>query len=180
MQGRIIDGVQVFKGILYAAAPVGNLRFAAPAPHPTWTGVREYIDLPPTAPFNSPKPVDWEDFAGMGNGWIRGDDYLTVNIWRPKTPGPLLPVMVFILGGAFAIGTSTVALYDGKSFAKKGVVMVSLNYRLGIEGFLKIRGAPTNLGIRDQLAALQWVKDNISAFGGDPSQVTILVNPRAR
>jgi para-nitrobenzyl esterase len=173
VRGRIINDVIVFKSIPYAAAPVESLRFAAPAPHPRWDGVREFVDAAPTAPFNLPKPGDIDDYAGMGKGWVKGNDYLTVNIWKPQTAEGPLPVMVFIHGGAFVIGTSTVALYDGAAFAKKGVILVTLNYRMGIEGFLKIEGVPTNLGIRDQVAALQWVKNNINAFGGDPAQVTV-------
>ncbi|MEO6358507.1 MAG: carboxylesterase family protein [Ferruginibacter sp.] len=173
VKGKLTDAVVAFKGIPYAAAPVGNLRFATPAPHPNWDGVRDYIETPPTAPFVMPKPGDINDEAVFGKGWVKGDDYLTVNIWKPVAIARALPVMVFIHGGAFAIGTSSVPIYDGTSFAKKGSILVTFNYRLGIEGFLKIKGVPTNIGIRDQLAALTWVRDNIAAFGGDPEQVTL-------
>lgn len=104
---------------------------------------------------------------------MKGDDYLTTSIWTPDASAKRLPVMVFIHGGAFVLGTSNVPLFNGTQFAKKGVVLVSINYRLGIEGFLKIDGVPSNLGIRDQIAALRWVKANIAGFGGDPDNVTI-------
>lgn len=173
VKGKSSEGVIVFKGIPYAAAPVGEFRFAAPAPHPAWQGVRDALQSGATAPFPRPAAGDIDDVPTLGNGWIKGDDFLTANIWTPETGDKQLPVMVYIHGGAFAIGTSDVPLFDGTNFAKKGVVLVSVNYRMGIEGFLKIPGVPTNIGIRDQIAALRWVKDNIAAFGGDPNNVTV-------
>lgn len=173
VQGKIVKGISVFKNIPYAAAPVGDLRFAAPVKPTPWDGIRDAIKSGPTPPFYKPKDKDIDDEQSFGNRWVKGDDYLTTNVWTPDVNGKNLPVMVFIYGGAFVIGTSDVPLYDGTNFAKKGVVMVSFNYRLGIEGFLKIEGVPTNIGIRDQIAALQWVHDNITAFGGDPDNVTI-------
>ena len=172
VRGQNNNGVSVFKSIPFAAAPVGNLRFAAPVKPVPWDGVRDAIKSGPTAPY--PNVSDSEiDSKATYPGWVKGDDYLTTNVWTPNVNGNRLPVMVFIHGGAFILGASDVPLYDGNHFAKKGVVMVSFNYRLGIEGFLKIKGVPTNIGIRDQIAALKWVKDNISAFGGDPENVTI-------
>lgn len=173
VRGQRVGNVLVFKSIPYAAPPVGALRFAAPAPHQPWLGVRDATTGGPTAPFNRPPAGAIDDQAIFGPGWVKGDDYLTTNIWTPALTGPARPVLVFIHGGAFVLGASDVPLYDGTSFAQKGVVLVTLNYRLGIEGFLKIKGVPSNLGIRDQLAALRWVQANIARFGGDPANVTI-------
>jgi para-nitrobenzyl esterase len=109
----------------------------------------------------------------VGESWRKGDDYLTLNIWTPDPGARGLPVMVFIYGGAFVSGGSSTPLYDGARFARDGVVLVSFNYRLGVEGFLPLSGGETNVGLRDQIAALTWVQDNIAAFGGDPNMVTI-------
>ena len=173
VRGQRVGNVLVFKSIPYAAPPVGELRFAAPAPHQPWPGVRDATQSGPTAPFNRPPAGAIDDQAIFGAGWVKGDDFLTTNIWTPALTGPPRPVLVFIHGGAFVLGTSDVPLYDGTAFAQKGAVLVTLNYRLGIEGFLKIKGVPSNLGIRDQLAALRWVQANIGRFGGDPANVTI-------
>ena len=173
VRGQRAGNVLVFRSIPYAAPPVGALRFAAPAPHQPWPGVREATTGGPTAPFNRPPDGDIDGQANFGAGWVKGDDFLTTNIWTPALTGPARPVLVFIHGGAFVLGTADVPLYDGSAFAQKGVVLVTLNYRLGIEGFLKIKGVPTNLGIRDQLAALRWVQANIGRFGGDPANVTV-------
>ena len=104
-----------------------------------------------------------------------GDDWLTVNVWSPDPgPGAGLPVLVWIHGGAYVIGTSSLPEYDGGRLAGDGgVVVVTLNYRLGVEGFAQIDGAPANRGLLDQVAALEWVRDNIRAFGGDPDRVTV-------
>ena len=173
VRGQRVGEVLVFKSIPYAAPPVGELRFAAPAPHQPWTGVRDATQSGPTAPYNRPPAGDIDDQPVFGAGWVKGDDYLTTNIWTPALTGPARPVLVYIHGGAFVLGASDVPLFDGTALAQKGVVLVSLNYRLGIEGFLKIKGVPSNLGIRDQLAALRWVQANIARFGGDPANVTV-------
>ncbi|SDY58583.1 carboxylesterase/lipase family protein [Hymenobacter psychrophilus] len=173
VRGQRVGSVLVFKSIPYAAPPVGELRFAAPAPHQPWPGVRDATQPGPTAPYNRPPAGVMDDQPLFGAGWVKGDDYLTTNIWTPALNGPARPVLVFIHGGAFVVGSGDVPVYDGTTFAQKGVVLVSLNYRLGIEGFLKIKGVPSNLGIRDQLAALRWVQANIARFGGDPANVTI-------
>ena len=172
VRGVQTDGVSRFLGIPYAAAPVGENRFAPPKPT-TWTGVRDAREAGPTA------PQIIGDFPGLdikpliGAGWIKGDDYLTVNVWTPDVSAKGLPVMVFIHGGGFTAGTGYVPVQDGTAFAKSGVVLMSINYRLGVEGFVVIPGAPTNLGLRDQIAALHWIKANAAAFGGDPSNITI-------
>ncbi len=176
VEGIVEQGVATFRGIPYAAPPVGHLRFAAPAPPQPWAGVREAGAFSPTPP-----QVDLSSrrFPGLdlspisGESWRKGEDYLTLNIWTsdPGTRG--LPVVVFIYGGAFVAGGSSTALYSGRSFARDGVVFVSFNYRLGIEGFLPLDGGETNVGLRDQIAALTWVQENIASFGGDPQNVTI-------
>lgn len=174
VQGETSNGISVFKSIPYAAPPVGDLRFAAPVKPKQWDDVRKATEFGPTSP--SPykaKAEGIDDTPVYGQGWVKGDDYLTTNVWTPDVNAKRLPVMLYIYGGAFVIGSSSVPLFDGTNFAKKGVVMVSFNYRLGIEGFMKINGVPTNIGIRDQIAAMQWVHDNIAAFGGDPDNVTI-------
>ena len=103
-----------------------------------------------------------------------GDDWLTVNVWSPDASRDAgSPVMVWIYGGGYAIGTSSLPEYDGARLARDGVVLVSFNYRVGIEGFAHIEGAPANRGLLDQVAALEWVRDNIRAFGGDPARVTV-------
>lgn len=173
VKGSMLNGVMVFKSIPYAAPPVGEHHFAIPAPHLPWQGTRDATKQGPSAPFPKQAAGDIDDTPTLGKGWIKGDDFLTTNVWTPATGDKHLPVMVYIHGGAFVIGTSDVPLFDGTAFAKKGVVMVSLNYRMGIEGFLKIPGVPSNLGIRDQIAALKWVQDNIAAFGGDKDNVTV-------
>ncbi len=171
-RGKLTENIAVFKNIPYAAAPVGNYRFAAPVKHAPWQDIRDAIQSGPTPP-NPLIKSDIMDNPTNNMGWVKGDDYLTANVWTPDVNNKRLPVMVYIYGGAFISGASHIPIYDGTNFAKKGVVFVSFNYRLGIEGFLKIDGVPTNIGIRDQIAALKWVRDNISAFGGDPEQVTI-------
>ncbi len=173
VRGQRLNGVTVFRSIPYAAPPVGDNRFAIAVPHKPWPGVRDALKFGSTAPFPRQTDGDIEGKPIFGPGWVKGDDYLTTTIWTPDVATKRLPVMVFIHGGAFVLGTGNGPLYDGTNFAKKGVVLVTLNYRLGIEGFLKIKGVPTNLGIRDQIAALRWVKNNIAGFGGDPDNITI-------
>jgi para-nitrobenzyl esterase len=109
----------------------------------------------------------------FGPGWIRGADHLTLDIWTPAGPCAPAPVMVFVHGGGFIAGSTRADLYDGRAFARDGVVLVTVNYRLGIPGFLHLEDAPDNRGMLDVLAALHWVEDNIAAFGGDPDNVTL-------
>jgi para-nitrobenzyl esterase len=175
VRGRHEHRVEAFKGIPFAAPPVGELRFLAPVMPRAWDGVREAADFSPTPPQDQSS----EGIPGLslvplgGTGWCKGEDYLTMNVWTPDSGARGLPVMVFIYGGAFVAGSSSNPLYNGSRFARDGVVLVSFNYRLGIEGFLPLDGGETNLGIRDQIAALTWVQDNIAAFGGDPGNVTL-------
>ncbi|HEX7354690.1 MAG TPA: carboxylesterase family protein, partial [Mycobacteriales bacterium] len=151
------------------AAPVGDLRFAAPAPVPAWDGVRDATAYGPTAP-KGPYPPGLDGLLPELS--IAGDDYLNLNVWTPGTDGRR-PVLVWIHGGAFVNGSGSIRGYDGTRFARDGVVCVTINYRLGAEGFLHVDGAPANRGLLDQVAALTWVRDNIAAFGGDPDTVTI-------
>ena len=172
--GAEAEGVRQFLGVPFAAAPIGDLRFAEPAPAPPWSGVRDATGLSPTAPqFHRAFPK--LDLAPLvGGGWVEGDDYLTLNIWAPPAQaGPGRPVLVWLHGGAFALGSKDAAAGDGSAFARSGVVCVAVTYRVGVEGFMPLEGAPSNLGLRDQLAALAWVKRNITAFGGDPANVTL-------
>src|SRR6185437_3331469 len=120
-------------------------------------------------------PPPQTDALGRGSSEAKGDDWLTVNVWSP-TPDPAakLPVMVWIYGGAYMVGMSSWPEYDGGRLAREGgVVLVTFNYRLGVEGFAHLTGAPDNRGLLDQVAALEWVHENIAAFGGDPDRVTI-------
>lgn len=162
-------GVAVFRGIPFAEPPVGALRFAAPQPARSWSGVREAVSYGP------PPPQAGHFGMDALSQETPGDDWLTVNVWSPApTPRSGLPVMVWIQGGAYVFGMSGLPEYDGARLAREGdVVVVTFNYRVGIEGFGQIEGAPPNRGLLDQVAALEWVRDNIGAFGGDPGRVTL-------
>ena len=168
VRGYEDGGVTRFLGIPYAASPTGGLRFRAPAPAPAWDGILEATEFSATPPKpDYPPPLD----VMLPEPNIPGDNWLTVNVWTPGGSG--LPVMVWIHGGAFSYGNSAVAVYDGHAFARDGVVLVTINYRLGTDGFALLPDAPANRGLLDQIAALEWVRDNIAAFGGDPANVTI-------
>jgi para-nitrobenzyl esterase len=170
VRGRVTDGVAAFKGIPYAAPPFGPNRLDAPAPPEPWTGIRDAHVLGPTAP-QGPYRQPFDKL--LPNPVIPGEDCLNLNVWTPE-PGPAgLPVMVWIHGGSFANGSGAVPTYDGSRFARDGVMCVTLNYRLGVEGFAHLPGAPANRGLLDQVAALHWVRENAAAFGGDPDRVTI-------
>ncbi|MER7974828.1 carboxylesterase family protein, partial [Streptomyces sp. NPDC096080] len=167
------DGSAVFLNIPYAAPPVGAARFAPPRPHARWDGVRDATVPGPTAP-QSPRGLGSVDMAPyFGPGWCQGEDYLTVDVWTPDAARAGLPVMVFVHGGGFVAGSTRSALYDGSAFARDGTVLVTLNYRLGVAGFLDLPGAPANRGLLDVVAALRWVRENIALFGGDPDNVTL-------
>ncbi len=170
VRGQVRDGVASFLGIPYAASPTGPLRFRPPAPPPAWDGVRDAVSFSATPPKpDYPAPFD----VLLPEPSIAGDDWLTVNVWTPDPGGSGLPVMVWIYGGGFANGNAAVPVYDGHAFARDGVVLVSFNYRLGVDGFALLPDVPANRGLLDQIAALEWVRDNIAAFGGDPRNVTV-------
>ena len=162
------DGVTVFRGIPFAAPPVGDLRWKAPQPPTPWKGVRA---------------ADTFGAVCMQRGrQLMSEDCLYLNVWTKADPEQdTLPVMVWIHGGGWTFGASSSANYDGVGFAEKGVVLVSVNYRMNAFGFMahpelsaeSKRGVSGNYGILDHIAALEWVRDNIAGFGGDPDNVTI-------
>lgn len=172
VQGVVADGISIFKGIPFAAPPAGEMRWKAPAPVQPWTGIRKADAFGPACmqPANS-----------QGNTAPVSEDCLYLNVWTPaKKPGEKIPVIVWIYGGGFSGGSTSVPMYDGLGFAKKGVVLVSVAYRVGPFGFLahpelsKESGKGSgNYGLEDMIAGLKWVKENIVRFGGDPANVTI-------
>lgn len=168
--GQEVDDVSSFLGIPYAAPISGSALFAAPGPPRHWDGVRDATSLGATVP----KPGYVPPFDQLlAEPVISGAEPLNVNVWTPDPAGGGLPVLVWVHGGAFRNGSNAIPTYDGAAFARDGVVLVSLNYRLGAPGFAHLPDAPANRGILDQLAALAWVQDNIAAFGGDPARVTV-------
>ena len=173
--GAVLDGVAGFKGIPYARPPFGPLRFQAPEPVGPHEGVRPCLTFGPTAP-KAPYPPPLDEL--LVEPVIPGQDYLNLNIWTPVdaltagSPGGR-PVLVWVHGGAFAHGSGAVPIHSGQAFARDGVVCVTINYRLGVDGFLLLDGVPANRGLLDQVAALEWVRDHIAAFGGDPARVTV-------
>jgi para-nitrobenzyl esterase len=166
VRGRAEGGLAVFRGMPFAQPPTGPARFAAPRPPAAWDGVREAFSFGSPPPQSSsygpaPRPAD--------------DDWLTVNVWtRDPDPAARRPVLVWIYGGAFKVGSADAPGYDGACLAREGgLVLVTFNYRTGVEGFAHLQGAPANRGLLDQVAALEWVRENIAAFGGDPDRVTV-------
>ena len=176
VRGATDDGIANFKGIPFAAPPVGDMRWRPPAPAASWTGVRDATRF--GAACIQPTPVVQTIYSA--NIGATSEDCLTLNVWTPSTTGKA-PVMVWIHGGALVSGSSKETLYDGARLAREGVVVVSINYRLGVLGWLAHPdlsaetplGISGNYGLMDQVAALEWVKRNIESFGGDPDNVTI-------
>jgi len=179
LRGVAERGVLAWRGIPYAAAPVGDLRFRAPQPAEPWAGVRDATGWGPVAP-----QLHRGQFIGAHPRIPQAEDCLNLNVLAPDAPvdpAALLPVMVFIHGGAYSVGSSRENPRQGEGLVRRGgVIYVSLNYRLGALGYLDFtrfstpaRPFESNLGLRDQVAALSWVSDNIRAFGGDPDAVTL-------
>jgi para-nitrobenzyl esterase len=167
LAGQSAGAVVAFKGIPYAAAPVGDSRWREPRRPPRWAGVREAVEFGAACP---------QDPALGGNPQPRAEDCLFLNVWAPAAlRGGHHPVMVWIHGGGFVAGAGSQQLYDGENFARDGIVLVTINYRLGSLGFFAhpALGGGGNYGLMDQIAALKWVRRNIAAFGGDPQRVTL-------
>jgi para-nitrobenzyl esterase len=173
VEGYVENGVRRFFSVPYAAPMVDENRFRAPQPVEPWRGVRDATRPGPCAPQNPTPPAELDVAPIMGTPDLSGPDYLTLNVYSPDRPTGSRPVMVFVHGGSFVAGCKDAPVYDGSTFARDGVVCVVINYRLGIEGFLPITDAPTNLGLRDMIAALEWVQRDIAVFGGDPKNVTL-------
>ena len=179
VRGRMRGEVAMWCGIRYAESPTGSLRFRPPRPPPPWTGERDSTSFGPIAPQSRDPGVQM--MSGIGEGAVMSEDCLTLNVYSPAADGARRPVMVWIHGGAFIMGTGSIPLYDGASFAARhDMVVVTVNYRLGMLGFLylgDIAGddyAEGNCALLDQIAALAWVRDNIAGFGGDPGAVTVM------
>ena len=181
ISGTAANGVRIFKGIPFAAPPVGDLRWKAPQPVTAWDGVRPADKFGPPC-MQEPYPAS-SPYASSGITAANppSEDCLSLNVWTGATPGEKRPVVVWIHGGAWTRGAGSGPTYEGTALAKKGVVVVTTNYRLGVFGFLSHpeltaespRHASGNYAILDHVAALKWVQKNIAAFGGDPSRVTI-------
>ena len=177
IQGTAEGDIYVWKGVRYAKAPVGELRFRPPEPPEKWTGVMDAI----TFGAIPPQPMERAVQTGMDPAAWMDEDCLFLNIWSPKADDRKRPVMVWIPGGAYVTGAGSIDMYNGQHLARNGdLVVVTINYRLGALGYLDFTelvnddlGFSANLGLRDQIAALKWVQENIEAFGGDPQNVTI-------
>jgi para-nitrobenzyl esterase len=172
LRGSAREHGVLFGGIPYAAAPVGDLRFSAPAPAQPWDGTRDAQALGPPLP----QPV--RTLPGLRSetllgGWSGEDPALTLNVWTPDPGGGALPVLVWLHGGAFVAGSPSQPVYDGSAWMRDGVVLVTVAYRLGVEGFVHFVGGDSNVALRDQLAALEWVQREIARFGGDPARVCV-------
>ena len=176
LEGIDASGINIFKGIPFAAPPVGDLRWREPHPVKSWSGVRKADKFGPQA---MQLPI-FGDMNFRSDGV--SEDCLYLNVWSPsKTNNEKLPVLVYFYGGGFLAGDGSEPRYDGESMARKGIVSVTVNYRLGVLGFLSHpeltkespHHASGNYGLLDQAAALLWVQKNIAAFGGNPKKITI-------
>lgn len=177
ISGTVVEGVRSYKGIPFAAPPVGDLRWKAPQPVVAWEGVRKCDDFGPDCP-QAPYPAS-SIYASPPRK--QSEDCLYLNVWTTAKQGDKRPVMLWIHGGGLTRGSGATRAYDGAAFAKKGVVLVTVNYRLGPLGYLahseltaeSPNHSSGNYGVLDQIAALKWVQKNIATFGGDPGRVTI-------
>lgn len=178
VEGMYHEGLYVFKGVPYAAPPVGDLRWLPPQQEEAWKGTHQAQEYAPSAPQNDGKFTMFRDFIVDGP---RSEDCLYLNIWTPGLDDCYRPVMVWIHGGAFTLGSGSHPQFSGNILAGRGnVVIVTINYRLGLLGFLNLKEvtggimpSTGNEGLLDQIAALTWVRENISAFGGDPDNITL-------
>ena len=177
VEGKAGDGMMIYKGVPFGASTAGEMRFKPPAPAKPWTGVKQTTEFAPAC-MQSGAPIPALGIPAQPVS----EDCLYLNIWTPATSADeKLPVMVWIYGGGFTLGSTSWALYDGANLAKKGVIVVSIAYRVGPFGFLAHPALSAespnhvsgNYGLLDQIAGLKWVKNNIAAFGGDPNRVTI-------
>jgi para-nitrobenzyl esterase len=172
MKGLWQDEVAVFRGIPYAEAPVGELRWRGPQRRAPFDGVFDATEWGAT-----PQRVSLFDVTTVPEPTIEGDDILNLNVLTPArgftNPGDSMPVLVWIHGGGYAAGSAVGSWYDGRSFARDGVIVVTISYRVAFDGFGWLPGAEPNRGMLDWICALEWVRDNIHAFGGDPDRVTI-------
>ncbi len=176
LEGANVSGISEFKGVPFAAPPVGDLRWREPQPVKNWTGIRKADKF-------GPRAMQLNVFGDMNfrsNGM--SEDCLYLNIWTPsKTFKDKLPVLVYFYGGGYIAGDGSEPRYDGESMSRRGIVAITVNYRLGVFGFFAYPGltkesphhASGNYGLLDQAAAIKWVKENIAAFGGDPNKITI-------
>ncbi|WP_296288714.1 carboxylesterase family protein [Pseudomonas sp.] len=186
VRGAAEGTVVAFKGIPYAQAPVGELRFQPPQPAGQWDGVLEASKYRSTCP-QVKDPLEQYPFAGRAITGADGkqseiyesEDCLHLNVWTPAVDHKKRPIMIFIPGGAFVVGNGSSDFYDGSRLASHDVVVATINYRVGLFGFMelgaldkKYAGSGNN-GLRDQIAAIEWVKRNAAAFGGDPDNITI-------
>ncbi|MCA0365679.1 MAG: carboxylesterase family protein [Bacteroidetes bacterium] len=183
VEGYIKENLRIFKGIPFAAPPIGEFRWKAPQPVKNWTGVKKCNSFSASPIQNKPAPFYCWSEEFIAKPEPLSEDCLYLNVWTTsKSTKEKQPVMVWIYGGGLSSGSANCDIYDGEEMAKKGVVFVSVNYRVGVLGFMahpeltKESGyhASGNYGFLDQIAALKWVQKNIAAFGGDPSNVTIL------
>ena len=176
IEGTDESGIKVFKGVAFAAPPVGDLRWKAPQPVENWQGVRQATQY-------GPNPMQEDLFGDMAFGTKENsEDCLYLNIWTPsKTMNEKLPVLIYFNGGGWMCGSGSEPRYAGDAMARKGIISITANYREGIFGFFahpqlsketSYKGSG-NYGLMDQAAAIKWVKDNIAAFGGDPDRITI-------
>lgn len=180
-QGVVHNGVRIFRSLPYAAPPVGELRFRAPQAALAWQGVRDATQPGPLCTQNT-AGAEWGPWTGAfaPHGPV-SEDCLTLSVWAPaQTKRERLPVMVWIPGGGFSDGGEAMSIYDGQALAQRGVIVVTINYRVNAFGLLvhpaleaEPDGARGNYLLRDAIAALEWVQANIEAFGGDPARVTI-------
>jgi para-nitrobenzyl esterase len=176
VRGETQDGVNVYRGLPYARPPVGRLRWRPPAELAPWRGIRDATQFGPACvqPGGRPGSIYFEQLPAMS------EDCLTLNIWAPANARNA-PVFVWIHGGSLVSGSGRQTMYDGAAMARRGIIVVSINYRLGILGFLahpglsadSREGVSGNYGLMDQIASLRWINRNIAAFGGDPANVTI-------